>query len=286
MGLAAAAASLALAGCSTVDPAPEKQQPTGVFPAPRLIPAATLWAVGDGDGSVASSRLAALIKSARPGAFLYLGDVYEAGTAADFRRAYAPTFGRLRSRTLPTPGNHEWGNRAEGYNRYWAGVTKGEPPAYYAVRLGRWQLVSVNSEQTLDPKGSQVQWLTRQVAGPGTCRLVFWHRPRFSAGLHGDQSDVAPLWLAVVGRAALVVNGHDHDMQRFAPVRGTTEVISGAGGHGRYPVDPADTRVVWSNDRAYGGLRIRLFRRHERLAFVAASGRVLHRFGVRCSPGG
>ena len=63
------------------------------------------------------------------------------------------------------------------------------------------------------------------------------------------------------GRAALVVNGHDHDMQRFAAVHGTTEVVSGAGGHGRYPVDKSHSRLVWSNDGVYGALRIRLSRR-------------------------
>jgi hypothetical protein len=245
---------------------------------------ATVWAVGDGDGSAASGRIAALIARDRPTAFLYLGDVYEGGSADDFRRNYAPTFGRLRSLTLPTPGNHDWDNRAEGYQPYWGGVTHGRPPARYSVAVGAWQIISVSSEDGLGPTAAQVRWLKRRLAGPGTCRIVFWHRPRFSAGMHGDQSDADPLWKAVVGRAALVLNGHDHDMQRFAPVDGTTEIVSGAGGHGLYRVDPTHSRLAWFNDRVYGALRMRLFKRRAALAFLTAAGRVLNRFNVRCRP--
>jgi acid phosphatase type 7 len=286
MALAAVSACLALAGagCSSGDPPPRAHTSPGAFPTPHRSPTPTLWAVGDGDGSAPSARIAALIARDRPTAFLYLGDVYEGGSAGDFRRDYAPTFGRLRSLTLPTPGNHDWDQRGAGYRPYWGRLTHGRPPSHYAVSIGGWQIVSVSSEDGRDPKAAQVRWLKRRLAGSGTCRIVFWHRPRFSAGMHGDQPDVDPLWRAVVGRAALVLNGHDHDMQRLAPVDGTTEVVSGAGGHGLYRVDRADTRVTWFNDRTYGALRIRLLRRRAALAFVAESGRVLNRFSVRCRP--
>lgn len=287
MALAALAVGVALAGpgCSQGDRPPIVEKPLGAFPTPHPPRSATLWAVGDGDGSAASGRIAALIERDHPTAFLYLGDVYPAGTADDFRDEYVPTFGRLRSLTFPTPGNHDWDNRGVGYQPYWGRVTHGRPPPHYAISIGGWQIVSVSSEDGRDPKAAQVRWLKRRLAGSGTCRIVFWHRPRFSAGMHGDQPDVDALWRAVVGRAALVLNGHDHDMQRFAPVDGTTEVVSGAGGHGLYRVDPADTRVAWFDDGTYGALRTRLFQRHAALAFVAASGRVLNRFSVPCEPG-
>jgi hypothetical protein len=279
----AAAAAVATAGCSGQEPAPAKRQATGTLPAARPG-GTTVWAVGDGDGSTDSAKLAALIARARPAAFLYLGDVYPAGTAADFRTSYAPTFGRLRARTFPTPGNHEWANRATGYNPYWARVLHHRPAPYYAFRVGGWKIVSANSELEHGRRSRQARWLRRRLAGPGTCRLVFWHRPRLSAGLHGDQADMDPLWRAVAGRAALVLNGHDHDMQLFQPIHGTTEAVSGAGGHGRYPVDAADSRVSWSSDSAYGALRLRLSKRAASLAFVAASGRVMHRARVGCRP--
>jgi hypothetical protein len=280
----AGAAAVATAGCSSAqERAPAKRQPAATLPAARPG-GTTVWAVGDGDGSADSAKLAGLIARARPAAFLYLGDVYPAGSAADFRDSYAPTFGRLRARTYPTPGNHEWGNRATGYNPYWARVLHHKPAPYYAARVGGWRILSANSELAHDSGSRQARWLRRRLAGSGTCRIVFWHRPRFSAGLHGDQADVDPLWRAVAGRAALVLNGHDHDMQLLAPIHGTTEVVSGAGGHGRYPVDTANPRLSWSDDGDFGALRLRLSKRGASLAFVAASGRVLHRSRVRCRP--
>jgi len=77
---------------------------------------ATLWAAGDGaNGSAPSKAVAAMIARDRPDRFLYLGDVYPVGSADAFRTAYDPVYGRLAKRTAPTPGNHDWGLRAQGY---------------------------------------------------------------------------------------------------------------------------------------------------------------------------
>jgi len=219
----------------------------------------------------------------RPTRVLYLGDVYESGTAADFRSNFTGTFGARKRRTLPTPGNHDWPNHAEGYDPYWATVTGRRPPSFYAVHTAGWQLLSLNSEEPLGPGSAQVRWLRSRLSGQGTCRLAFWHRPRYSAGQrHGDQPDVAPLWNAVRGRAALVVNGHEHDMQQLRPQAGTTPLVSGAGGRGHYSVDRQDRRVAWANDRDYGALRVDLRPGSARFAFVAAGGRELRRGSVAC----
>jgi len=67
---------------------------------------AVVWAVGDGgDGKPRSKELAVRIASAPLDRFLYLGDVYGRGTAEEFRRNYAPVYGRLAAKTSPTPGN-------------------------------------------------------------------------------------------------------------------------------------------------------------------------------------
>lgn len=213
---------------------------------------------------------------------LYLGDVYPAGSAADFRDHYDAVYGRLRRRTLSTPGNHEWAARRSGYDPYWSAIVHGRPPSFYATSIAGWRVLSLNSEEALGPRSRQGRWLAGQVRGPGTCRLAFWHRPRFSAGLHGDQADVDPLWQAVRGRAALVLNGHDHDMQQFRPMSGTTVLIAGAGGHGRYPVNPLDRRLAWSNASSYGALRLRLHPGTAAFAFVSDSGRVLRRGSTTC----
>jgi hypothetical protein len=272
------------AGCGSDAPDPSHARAAGRFPSPAPVARATVWAVGDGaNGSAPAKRVASLIARGRPARFLYLGDVYPAGTAIDFKQNYRPVYGRLAARTLPTPGNHEWALHRSGYDPYWSRVTGGRPPSFYTVTLAGWTLLSLNSEEPMDPGSRQGRWLAGQ-AGPGTCRLAFWHRPRFSAGLHGDQTDVAGLWDPLRGHAALVLNGHDHDMQQLRPRDGITELIAGSGGNGHYPVRRGDRRLAWSNDAAYGAIRIRLQPGRASFAFVSASGRVLRSGTVACQP--
>jgi hypothetical protein len=265
------------------DPGASDSETAGRFPSLPDAPSATLWAVGDGaDGSDDSRRLARLIANDRPQAFLYLGDVYEDGTAADFRDNYDTAYGRLRSITLPTPGNHEWPNRAEGYDRYWARPSGRPIPYYYGTSIAGWRILSLNSEDSLEPDSAQVRWLAREVAAGGSCRIAFWHRPRFSAGPHGDYTDAESLWRLVRGRAALVLNGHDHDLQELRPRGGTVGIVAGSGGPSQYPVDEDDPRLAWSNDSVDGALRIRLRPGHASYAFVSAGGDVLRRGTARC----
>jgi hypothetical protein len=258
-------------------------KPAGSFPAPVRTDEATVWAVGDGaDGSPSAEGVAELVTRDRPSRLLYLGDVYESGTAGEFRRNYDPLYGKLRDDTAPTPGNHDWPNHAHGYDRYWAQVTGRRPPTFYAFDLAGWRIISLNSEEPLDGGTAQLRWLKQQVRGEGTCRLVFWHRPRYSAGGHGDQTDVDPLWRAVFDRAALVINGHDHNMQQMRPRGATTALIAGAGGDHHYSLNDDDPRLAWSNDTDNGALRLVLRPGKASFAFVASDGRTLREGDVRC----
>jgi hypothetical protein len=288
---AAVAAAVVLVAVRPWESAPPVRAPAGGDVPSGPARRAVVWAVGDGaDGGAAAKAVARRVRAGPVDRFLYLGDVYGPqpvaflrgdGSASDYRTRYAPVYGALAPITAPTPGNHEWPRRGDGYEPYWRRVMGRTPPAYYTFSIGGWQILSLNSEAPHGRGSPQVRWLARQVARPGTCRLAFWHRPRFSAGRHGDQPDVAPLWDAVRGRAALVVNGHDHDMQRLRPIGGTTELVSGAGGHGHYGLHP-DARRLFGDDRTYGALRIDLRPGHARLRFVAAGGRVLDSSAVRC----
>src|SRR5439155_808365 len=193
---------------------------------------AVVWAVGDGaDGSAPAKALAARIAADRPARLLYLGDVYDDGSAGDFVDNYRPVYGRLDTRTAPTPGNHDWPQHDEGYDPHWQRVRGRRTPAYYTFGAAGWQLISLNSEIAHDAGSPQLRWLRATLARRrGTCRLAYWHRPRFSAGKHGDQDDTQPLWSALRGRTAIVLTGHDHNMQRLRPIDGITEFVSGAGG--------------------------------------------------------
>jgi Calcineurin-like phosphoesterase len=283
--LAVAVAGAVLLVTRRDDVAPA-QRP-GAVPAFRGIDGSrpiVVWAVGDGGVDSRDARaVARRIAAGRPARVLYLGDVYEDGTAAEFRDNFQATYGSLVRRMLPTPGNHEWPNHAEGYDPFWRRVTGRRTPSWYAVRLGAWQVLSLNSEAPHGAGSAQLQWLRRQLRRPASCRLAFWHRPRFSAGKHGDQEDVAPLWNAVRGRAALVLNGHDHDSQRLRPIGGTTELVAGAGGRSHYAVRDGDRRLAYADDRRDAALRLVLRPGRADLAFVSAGGRVLDRARVPCA---
>jgi len=253
-----------------------------------------LWAVGDSaDGSPRAARVAAAIP-AEPDLFLYLGDVYHDGTEREYARHYAPLYDRLGAVTAPCPGNHEWGNRAVGYERYWRRARGIAPPPWYAFRAAGWLLLSLNTEEPCGPGSPQGRWLRERLAGSREPVLAFWHRPRWSAGEHGDQPDVQPLWEAVRGRARLVLSGHDHNLQRFRPVDGMTQFVVGAGGRSSYQLTRSwrrhlphrigrrlgrrqwrDPRLAFGNDAEDGVLRVALEPGRAAFAFVGVDGRVL-----------
>ncbi len=107
-------------------------------PPPRPAQSAVVWAVGDADGDQASAVTGQIARSGRVDRVLYLGDIYEDGFAEDFRRFFAPAYGRFGRRLAPTPGNHEWENRDEGYLPYWQRVTGRPIPPWYSFRSGGW----------------------------------------------------------------------------------------------------------------------------------------------------
>ena len=235
-----------------------------------------IWAVGDGGvDNEPSRKVVEMIAKDDPAHVIYLGDVYETGTPEEFE-TFGDVWRPLVKRTWPTPGNHEWPSHETGYDKFWR-----DQPYTYTRSAAGWKLISANS-QTPD-SAAQLRWLREQVAGGGTCRIAFWHRPRWNAGEHRDEEGaVAEMWAAVKGRAAILLSGHDHNLQRFKPVAGTTQLISGAGGKSHYPVDATDSRLAYSNDTADGALRIVLSPGRARLTFVSTDGKDLDTSTVRC----
>jgi Calcineurin-like phosphoesterase len=286
-GVAAMAAALAAAaaGCgsgSGATPGPSERGAASAHPITRR---AVVWAVGDaatpGRGA---DRVAALIRRGHPDRFLYLGDVYETGTAAEFRHWYHPRFGRLAGITLPTIGNHEWANRFRGYYRYWEARKGHRQPPWSKIRIAGWAILDLNSEASHGRGSAQVKWLERALRGPGDCRIAFWHRPRYSEGAHGDAPDLEPLWKRLAGHARIVLSGHDHDLQRHRPRQGIAQYVAGAGGRGRYRLHRGPSTMVWGRDDVNGALRIVLRPGHALLEFRGAGGHLLDRSRRSCSP--
>ncbi len=283
VALIAGVAVLILSGRPDSDP-PPRTVPNEAFRSPEMPDRpAVVWAVGDGaDGSDAARAVARRIARERPDRLLYLGDVYEHGSAEDFRERYDTVYGALAPITAPTPGNHEWPAHASGYDPYWRARTGAATPPWYAFRIGGWRIISLNSEAPHGRGSPQLRWLRSELRrGSGTCTLAFWHRPLQSAGSHGDQHDVAPLWNALRGRARLVLNGHDHNLQRLRPRDGITELVAGAGGHEHYRLHD-DRRVLFGDVEHYGAVRLHLRRGHASISFVTATGAVLDRSSARC----
>lgn len=176
-------------------------------------------------------------------AVLSLGDhTYPKGAASEFERCYAPTWGRFRERTWPTPGNHEY--LTPGARPYFAyfGARAGRPGrSWYSLRLGSWLVISLDSNLTGAAHAEQIAWLRTELAREqAACTLAFWHHPLYTSGGHlgpGRMRDAFAL-LHAAG-AELVLSGHDHDYERFAPqdadgrldrARGVRQFVVGTGG--------------------------------------------------------
>ena len=192
-----------------------------------------------------------MIARDNPRRVLYLGDVYEHGTATDFRKRFETVYGPLAARMDPTPGNHDWPNHATGYDPYWRKIKgRASPTATRSASPAGGSSASTARRRTTPPSCAS---LRRQVKGR-RCVLAFMHRPRFNAGMHhNEERDVEKLWQALRGRARLLLSGHDHNLQRFKRVDGTTQLVIGAGGRERYAVNGADpgsrTRTTGSTAR-------------------------------------
>lgn len=189
------------------------------------------------------AKLTAQLIEAMPYPVLAVGDLaYPNGTPEEFARCYAPAWGAFKHRTYPAPGNHEYRTPgAAGYFAYF-GDRAGEPgKGYYSFDLGQWHILVLNSNRELDAGSKQLAWLAedlRQHAAP--CVLAVWHHPRFSSGPHGSDGRTQALWETLYQHGvSVVVTGHDHDYERFAPMnaagerdetRGILSFVAGTGG--------------------------------------------------------
>ena len=252
-----------LAGCTGPDketggptPAPSGSGGPSVHLGRGCTVAAAGDIAGDDDLETGAARTAELISERDPAAVIAVGDLaYDSGTVEDFDRYYDPTWGAFKSRTLPVPGNHEYGkSEGSGYLDYFgedAGENRG-------VDLCGWRILLVNQ---YDGITDGAEFIAEDAAAhPGVPLIVVWHAPRFSSGEeHGSEPHVQPLWSAAVQAGAeVVLNGHDHDYERFSPLDetgdqdpdGTTEIVTGLGGH--KPHDFDDDIVTGSAARYTG----------------------------------
>jgi 3',5'-cyclic AMP phosphodiesterase CpdA len=234
--------------------------------------------VGAGDIAGCSSEgdeaTAALLDGIDGTVFTVGDNVYESGTDAEFEECYQPSWGRHKARTYPSPGNHEYYTaNASGYFHYF-GAAAGEPgEGYYSYDLGEWHVVALNgmceNVGRCEADSPMVRWLEEDLsANPKTCTLAYWHHPLFSSGYNGNQPKMKPTWDTLyAANVDVVVNGHDHSYERFAPQdpngvadseRGIREFVVGTGGINLRPFETIEPNSEVRNADAYGVLKLTL----------------------------
>jgi hypothetical protein len=225
---------------------------------------------------------------------LPLGDLqYEDACYSDFlgAGAYDATWGQRKAISRPVPGNHEYHDPAlcellggPGYYAYFGSAAGDPTEGYYSFDLGPWHLIALNSEIATGAGSLQVSWLKQDLATTtASCILAYWHKPRFSSGSHGSSTGPLHLWNALYEkRADLVLNGHDHDYERFAPQKptgerddfnGITEFVVGTGGSAHSALTPPmEPNSEVQNDTTFGVLRLTLHATSYDWEFVPEAG--------------
>lgn len=235
-----------------------------------------------------SESTAALIGSLRPDAVLTLGDdQYDEGRYSTFLNGYDTTWGQIRAITHPVPGNHEYQSKdAAGYYEYYGVAAGTAGQGWYSYNVGAWHLIALNANCSFiggcGTGSPEERWLAADLAtNTRACILAYWHQPRFSSGEHQDEPIYDAFWRDLyAAHAAIVLNGHDHDYERFAPqtpdevasAQGIREFVVGTGGkdlRGFVKVQP--TSQV-RNSSTFGVLQLTLHPNGYDWKFVPVSG--------------
>jgi acid phosphatase type 7 len=224
-------------------------------------------------------------------AVLALGDVqYFCASAVAFGASYDPTWGRVKSITHPAVGNHEYltnstgaglggatgcdatNTGAAGYFGYFGAAAGAPAQGYYSFDVGTWHLIALNSScgnaggcGTTSPQG---KWLAADLAAhQHQCVLAYWHIPLFSSGGRANASS-QPFWnLLYAAHADVVLNGHDHIYEQFAPqtpsgaanpTNGIRQFTVGTGGANHTSIAMVAANSVVSNTTSFGILKLTL----------------------------
>ena len=280
--IVATVAILIAAGCG-----PEKTPPPEVAGPPVVVAAGDIASCGT-ESDDATAELVGGIE----GTVLTLGDnSYPDGSAENYDECYEPTWGQFKERTRPAPGNHEYETGgASAYFDYF-GKAAGDPDkGYYSYDLGSWHVVALNSncgegELRCGPGSPQGRWLKEDLAANDeeACTLAYFHHPLFASGSYRPGiARVGRLWETLYAAGVdVVLNGHDHNYQRFAPQDpwgranpegGIRQFVVGTGGRSLYEISVPIANTEVHNDDAYGVLKLTLHPKKYEWEFVPVEG--------------
>lgn len=262
------------------------------------VPRSTLgWGsvvlVGAGDiafcNSEADEATAALLDGIGGTVFTAGDNAYPDGTEQQFAECYAPSWGRHFTRTRPSPGNHDYKTTdASGYYGYF-GLRARPPGGYYAYNRGAWRIYSLNSQRVTD---EQLAWLDADLAAnPKRCSLAYFHLPRFSSGRSGNSGPMRAFWRPLFKAGAeLIIGGHSHHYERFAPMRpngvkywkGIRQFVVGTGGAPLRKLSTLKPNSEFQLDTSHGVLELTLHDGSYDWRFITVDGGVADAGSTPC----
>jgi hypothetical protein len=254
--------------------------------------------VGAGDISTCKNdndEATARLLDRQDGTIFTTGDnAYENGTEREYRDCYAATWGRHLGRTRPTPGNHEYNTPGgAGYYAYFGSAAGSNGLGYYAYDIGGWHILSLNSNISASTGSMQYEWVRGDLAANTTkCSAAYWHHPVFSSGEHGNTSTMrAILRLLFDNGVEVIINGHDHEYERFGlqnpdgqpdPARGFRQFVVGTGGKGLDSFRSVKPTSEVRDSSAFGVLKLTLREAGYDWEFLAVGGAVRDAGGGVC----
>src|SRR5262245_3650120 len=237
-----------------------------------------------------------------------LGDnAYPSGSARDFSECFTPSWGDtaklIMKNIRPSPGNHEHESGfAAPYYDYFGKAAGSSKKGYYAYDIGEWRAISLNSEIvvnsafTPEDRKAQEDWLTKELTDNNTkkCTIAYWHHPRFSSGWHGIELRMMPIWQILYDHNVdLVLNGHDHNYERYLPqdplgvidsVKGITQIVAGTGGGDLrgFATSTPGKNSAYQIQGHYGVLKLTLGKEEWQSVFIDTDGRTWDAVGGKC----
>jgi hypothetical protein len=273
-------------------------------------PASASFHAGQGSGSTCRQlAVSNLLVAGHFSAVLALGDTqYECGGLAAFQQSYNLSWGRVKSITHPVVGNHEYLTsggtdcsptaNAAGYFQYFGAAAGSASKSYYSFNVGAWHLIALNSNCSqaggCGPTSPQGKWLAADLASNNSiCTLAYWHIPLFSSGGRAS-SNTLKLWQQLyAAHADLILDGHDHIYERFAPqtpagvadpVNGIREITVGTGGANHTSLKTLAANSVVTNTNSFGALELTLHATSYSWSFVPAVGSFKDSGSAACNP--
>ncbi|MEO8202210.1 MAG: metallophosphoesterase [Gemmatimonadota bacterium] len=265
--------------------------------------------IGVGDIASCDSRgdeqTAALVDSILKGdsvakvndAVFTLGDnAYPSGRGQDFANCFTPSWGdstkRIMKKIRPTPGNHEHlTGMAAPYYAYFGDKAGSSKKGYYSYDVGEWHVIALNSEMLVNggfaasDVQDQLTWLGQDLQkNQKVCTLAYWHHPRYSSGWHGSDQRIDAIWQLLYNAGVdLILNGHDHEYERFEPLspagmvdsaRGMVEIVAGTGGGELRGFSRIAPHSAFRLEGRFGVLKLTLGAREYQHALIDVTGRI------------